>query len=1339
MEIPGYKIEEEIGVGGMATVYLATQESLARTVALKVMAPELMADPSAEKRFLKEGEIVARLNHPNIVTVYDIGRIDSVYYMAMEYIEGGNLITRIQQGMTVEQALSIARQVAGALKYAHKKGFIHRDVKPANILFKEDDRIVLSDFGVAKALRSQTTQLTSIGQSIGTPDYMSPEQVMGKPLDARSDLYSLGVVFYEMLTLEKPFKGEDVFGTAMSHLNAPVPRLPERLPAYQVIIDRLLAKSPDERFQSAGQLIGTLDGLSSAKTRQVDLSLISAAQGEKTRFIDARKQPLWLKARSLTGALKLVALFGAFIMVIAAVVIWQGPSKIDPRTQKIIELFVQAERNIAASRLTEPISDNAYQNYRYVLKLDPRNEAALAGIEKIADHYEKQARSKQEKGQLGEVLALTEKGLQIDRQHEGLLALQTDFFDRLGKQRRSSKVAHLLMKAKQQLATSQLTEPQGDNAYESFCSVLASDPGNEEAHFGLQAIAAQLEKLARTKEEKGLLDDGLALVEKGLAIYPQHEGLLSHHKEILQTLGEERRQREVVRLLDYAEQYDDEQPTGPCANNAIFALYAVLRIESENDQVLARLRDIGRRLAERARHADTQGRPQEALTTITQGLSLVPDDPSLLQLQARIKRQLEVSRSKSTISSTLSITLLIYIAGAGLTGALIFIVLKVRIYRWFFEEKTSQQQHDPRSDSPGASIIQPASSPTTLESLNSVEEEMGQQQHDPRSASPGATIIQPAPSPATLESLNSVREQNPHNAADATGIFEHPSGSKQSSLPDVALAITKSPDPSLVGTKVPLVSVPFLVGRGENVQLNLRNDQGVTQRHIEVNYLAGKFTIRDLDTTNGTYVNGKRLGSDRVEHLFFGDQISLGVSTILTFVYQALHELPDLTDTVLDNRYLLKKLLHVSPKAAVYAADDQNFKRFKNRPVALKLFSPQLAEHPGYMEQINREAGIAVGLRHSHICTVLDFGEARLELEDNKPGQVIYLCMDLMDGGSLTERIEGDKTIPLEQIGDWLYKLGDALDYVHEQGLVHSGIKPNSIAFDRENNVFLTDFAAAGMSNDPNSHLIVGAPAFLAPEQWEGQPSTPAVDQYALAVITYLLVTGSHPYEGQEYPDVRKRNFARGPMPAHEEAARNGKENFPSPVSLVLDRAMATDPDNRYSSAGIFVHAFISAIDGENEPPPRTPRVFICYQRDTSAGWANLFAWKLKDDYGFSVFVDTQELDSAVRVSLRLTKEIEKCDVFVCFLANSTLSSPWVKEEIRLAYEDQKPMVPVFQESFPHRVAENGLEPSIKTLLSYKGVHLLDKLNIHIEHSVEDLAQIVKQTIVEVRGSCIDS
>lgn len=256
-EIPGYKIIRTLGVGGQATVYLAIQKGFDREVALKVMSPALAADPTFGERFIREAKIVAKLSHKSIVTVYDVGESGNFYYLAMEYLPKGDLKKRIDNGLKTRDCLSIIGKLAKALHFAHEKGYIHRDVKSENILFNEDDEPVLTDFGIAKASNS-STQMTQTGKLIGTPEYMSPEQCRGKTVDGRSDIYSLGVILYEMLTRQVPYTGEDSVAVCIKHVTKPIPQLPQRLTHFQWLLESLMAKDKTKRFQTGGELAAAI-------------------------------------------------------------------------------------------------------------------------------------------------------------------------------------------------------------------------------------------------------------------------------------------------------------------------------------------------------------------------------------------------------------------------------------------------------------------------------------------------------------------------------------------------------------------------------------------------------------------------------------------------------------------------------------------------------------------------------------------------------------------------------------------------------------------------------------------------------------------------------------------------------------------------------------------------------------------------------------------------------------------------------------------------------------------------------------------------------------------------
>ena len=251
--VPGYVIRSLIGESEKASVYLALSESLGREVALKVSLGE--SDEAGGRHLLaREYEAVSGIRHPAVVELHDYGVHAGHEYLAMEYFPRGDLKARMQIGITEREALRYVEHIASALRIVHHAGILHRDLKPPNVMLREDDDIALIDFGLARNLEGGLHS-TRTGVLRGSPYYMSPEQALGDELDARTDFYSLGIIFYEMLTGKKPFAGTSAIEVLQQHVNAPVPKLPERYSHHQALLDRLLAKSRDQRFGSAEEVI----------------------------------------------------------------------------------------------------------------------------------------------------------------------------------------------------------------------------------------------------------------------------------------------------------------------------------------------------------------------------------------------------------------------------------------------------------------------------------------------------------------------------------------------------------------------------------------------------------------------------------------------------------------------------------------------------------------------------------------------------------------------------------------------------------------------------------------------------------------------------------------------------------------------------------------------------------------------------------------------------------------------------------------------------------------------------------------------------------------------------
>jgi serine/threonine protein kinase len=457
LKIPGYRILRPIAEGGMASVYLAVQESLDRHVVLKLL--KKFNDVFQSARFVNEGRIIASLNHHNIITIYDIGVAGERHYFTMEYLQGGNLEDRIIRGMSPGEALDLVEAIGGCLAYVHRKDIIHRDIKPANILFRRDGTPVLTDFGVAKQTEADS-RLTRDGTALGSPYYISPEQAECKPLDGRADIYSLGIIFYEMLTGKKPYTGNSDIQIIIAHLSEPIPALPGELSRYQELIDRMIAKNPEDRFATAGEMIEYIRQFrhSESSASMTSMSpghafggrsrgqagIAGASNGARLAFrkfnalLFDESTLRFAGAMTILLVIALVFLKTMPLMVSAFDRMLSGtpPEVVTINTRKtsqyrqeesatlIEQSLVQARQAMQKLRYTEPVRDNAYYYYQMVLKKDPGNEEALKGVAKIADAYADLvvwARGMLEYSKAEEYLRI---GLSVDPHNSRLLELQ---------------------------------------------------------------------------------------------------------------------------------------------------------------------------------------------------------------------------------------------------------------------------------------------------------------------------------------------------------------------------------------------------------------------------------------------------------------------------------------------------------------------------------------------------------------------------------------------------------------------------------------------------------------------------------------------------------------------------------------------------------------------------------------------------------------------------------------------------------------------------------------------------------------------------------------------------
>ena len=516
-DIPGFDIHTELGQGGIATVYLAVQKSLDRRVALKVMSPILAVEPDYAERFVREGRTIARLSHTNIITVYDIGVQKHKLYIAMEHVPEGNLRDKLEAHKgDAEWALSVAGQMALALGYAHRHKVIHRDVKPENILFRENGVAVLTDFGIAKTISSDTN-LTRAGAVIGTPRYMSPEQTDGLGNEPQTDIYSLGIILFEMLTGRVPYESENSMAVLYAHVHSPIPKLPQGLHDLQPLIDHMLAKKPEDRPADCDQLAEIIR----LTRRERHLAMKDAKPGEVGEFlrdtleipvITEQKPPapepsssLAEKSRNLIKALSARPVWqyiSAAAAILLALVFWPDSSP---------------EQEAATTPLTELPTSVATHSVAKTSESADKYEAIPANAEPVSAEKTVTTPTEREKVILSEFLADDSVIDTAASQPSKTIPLAHP---------RQAEIDTLLDKAKTAVQKNNLHYPKNDNAIHWYQAALKIDPGNARAVRGLQATGDLLAEKAVALNKKGEPDLALVLIDAALNAKPGDKSLL---------------------------------------------------------------------------------------------------------------------------------------------------------------------------------------------------------------------------------------------------------------------------------------------------------------------------------------------------------------------------------------------------------------------------------------------------------------------------------------------------------------------------------------------------------------------------------------------------------------------------------------------------------------------------------------------------------------------------------------------------------------------------------------------------------------------------------------------
>ncbi|MEZ5461041.1 protein kinase [Dokdonella sp.] len=680
IEIPGYRLLRQLGRGGMATVYLAVQESVDREVALKIMSPALLVDPNFGERFLREAKIAARLHHRHVVGIHDVSRVGDYHYIAMEYLAGGPVLSKDGPARPVSFALRVTREIAGAINYAQQKGFIHRDIKPDNILLRDDESSVLTDFGIARA-NDSATRMTRTGAVVGTPHYMSPEQARGKQLDGRADLYSLGVVLYEMLVGRVPYHAEDSLAVGIMHITQPVPKLPDSLSVLQPLVDGLLAKEPHDRFQTGNDAAlaiaryeqaiasGELEGLESltsgerseshsAETRVSPLPLTqhsprpdSADAGGRNRadpsmgrleeimaatddhIMRARRS----SARRATPKKRRTGLWVTLLVLLLAMgsgaaLVWKNQDWLRallPNTE-LNDILARAQRAQDAGELDGNQGSSARELFERARALDLDNEIARRGLRSVGEKLLARARDALARNDpdtarksVAAARELLGGGISVDEVDQAIAALDA----------RSTETEALLDSAQQALDAGRILGE--DGAVALYQRMLVADPGNSLATAGISRSAKILSDQAAAAFEARELETASARIEDIARILPAFPGLPELRAQLASQL--ESAAQDIDKDLTRGE---SQLRAGRYAGNADSAqalFESVLQRDPDNARARAGLRRVAQALVAQARAAIEDSNPGNADKLLKQAAAIAPETADLRSARIELR------------------------------------------------------------------------------------------------------------------------------------------------------------------------------------------------------------------------------------------------------------------------------------------------------------------------------------------------------------------------------------------------------------------------------------------------------------------------------------------------------------------------------------------------------------------------------------------------------------------------------------------------------------------------------------------------------------------------------
>jgi TPR repeat protein/serine/threonine protein kinase len=522
-QIPGYKIEKILGKGGMGIVYLAEQTALARKVALKVTLAALAElDASFTKRFVQEARATAALKHPNIITVFDAGVYENTSYMAMEYLPTGTLVDLEDKKLSHEEICKLFIGISRGLGAAHEAGFIHRDIKPDNILIDSNGCPMVTDFGIVKALDTKTA-LTRTGGTIGTPQYMSPEQIKAEDLDGRSDLYSLGIMMFNLLEGHVPFSDETPSAVYIKHVTTKPPLLSKKNSAFQPIISCLLRKDPIKRYKDADELVLALKATSN---KDISNPLISQNMDKVSEPNDKTQMSAGL-IKQITSEDTLVIMpdkkvptakiLTAVITVLFAATGYFAYSKYFTTAEESAEwLSQQEDPNIVPAKIEKEIAQQVVEkdNTENITKTD--TSESVSEIKVLLN--EQQAK----------VIAAEQQTSRPVTTAESLVSKPTKFVKDVEVNNQElppvqqQKINQLLAAAQKDLDNWKLLKPENDSAYAKFNAILSIEKENIQAQKGLLEIISKYDILSKQKVKEFKFSQALEMTKKAINLREEY-------------------------------------------------------------------------------------------------------------------------------------------------------------------------------------------------------------------------------------------------------------------------------------------------------------------------------------------------------------------------------------------------------------------------------------------------------------------------------------------------------------------------------------------------------------------------------------------------------------------------------------------------------------------------------------------------------------------------------------------------------------------------------------------------------------------------------------------------